>query len=209
MSIVRLYKRIALLIRQGDYGTAEKLLLQEYCLATQKNRTEALEDILLLLAQLYVVTRQYKAAEERYLERERISPASIAAKTSTATFYFWGIRRPGKALAKLNEIRIRENGRGFRSNIDSWYRALNLKGRVLLALGRKRAACVLLEELVKLVQDHFRAIETPELELIEEMSERKLAAPLCHKYLRLIEAKIRSRDYKRRASELLVQLGSG
>jgi hypothetical protein len=124
--------------------------------------------------------------EEKYLrERERLFPHSLEAKLASARFFGYTMRRYDFALRKLREIKLPKNP--GKSDYDTFYNALNLKGISLIYTGPKARAVLAMRELAEFTRNNLdKILFFFDQTFVEMMIERRLALRACRDYLQTL-----------------------
>jgi hypothetical protein len=171
-----------------SFDQAEMYLSDRYATAKAEGDHENLEYVLQKLAFLYGVKRDFDSADNAYAKWESESHDPTLARVETAFFLFNSANNFKRALEKAQEVegaikpKLKEQV-ASPFEVRSLFRALNIKGRSLLKLGRTKEVNNVVKLINNLVERNPHIQFGFELDLVEECLNAGLALNECDTYL--------------------------
>jgi tetratricopeptide (TPR) repeat protein len=161
------------------------------------------EQALQKLAFIYSLKKDFLGAERAFDRWERLNFELAIAER--AFFHFAMLKDFDLAISDA-EYFEKKIPRAKRNKSRPWWRTLHVKGRSLLALGKKEAAAAILSQILLLAEFRGENFQF-ELDFVEELVTQRVALSKCRRYLEIARWPDEG-DWHSRAARLLKRLGS-
>lgn len=175
MDFRTLTETVPMLIVEGKFQHAERMLQQAYGEAKESSDLETLEHVSALFVQLYSSFEppQAEKAESFSLERERIKPGAYSRLQTAMVLYHVG-HAPKRAAEKLKDAV--ETGRKER-DFPTVYSALSLLGQSLLDVNKTTEAAEVLIDIEQMIAAREPIVVGDETAFLEKAFARDVAKP--------------------------------
>lgn len=187
-------------IAEGEFHEAEERLLGFRQPARDVNDLHTLELVLPLLVLLYssMRPRDLSKAEEFALERERVSDNSNS-RLQTALLLYYAADDYPRAIDKLREAIDKTASDGDER---TRYASLSLMGQALLDLNRRSEACIVLDEIERMIAARRPIVVGDETGFLEKARDQGLEVNRVRRLASELEPVCRDPEFRKRLQDL-------